>query len=191
MSPDSTERHAFPERVFHWTMAASVIVCLATAFLPILGIEFAWVDAHWIAGVLLTLAVIYHLWRVFFRLRLSDMWLNLDDLGEVKEIFRPVIKSEGHNLNKYDLGQKAYHWFTAFLLIGLIITGLLMLVKLDTWFWDRAPGILSDGAWGIVYTLHGAAALALIMMFILHLYFSFLPEHRELLVAMVRGSERT
>jgi hypothetical protein len=29
------------------------------------------------------------------------------------------------------------------------------------------------------------------MMFILHLYFSFLPEHRQLLISMVRGVERT
>ncbi len=191
MSPDSIERHAFPERVFHWVMAASVIVCLATAFLPILGLEFAWVDAHWIAGVILTLAVIYHLWRVFFRLRLSDMWLNLDDLSQVKEIFRTVGDVDENKLNKYDLGQKAYHWGTAVLLIGLIISGLLMLIKLDTWFWDRAPGILSDSAWGIVYTVHGIAALVLIMMFMLHLYFSFLPEHRQLLISMVRGAERT
>ena len=74
--------------------------------------------------------------------------------------------------------KRAYHWATAALLVALIVSGLLMLVKLDTWFWDRIPGILSDHSWGVVYTIHGATALALIMMFILHLYFSFLPEHR-------------
>lgn len=190
MASHSTERHALPERVFHWVMAVTVIVCLATAFLPILGVEFAWVDAHWISGVLLTLSVLFHLWRVFFRLKFSDMWIYRRDLSELRDLFQSSNKDDHTTTSKYDLGQKAYHWATAALLVALIVSGLLMLVKLDTWFWDRIPGILSDHSWGVVYTIHGATALALIMMFILHLYFSFLPEHRQLLASMVRGGEQ-
>jgi cytochrome b subunit of formate dehydrogenase len=187
MSEQLQERHALPERVFHWVMALTVVVCLATAFLPIIGLEFAWVDPHWIAGVLLTAAVLFHLWRVFFRLKLSDMWIYLSDLRELRSLLESNDSESGASLQKYDLGQKLYHWAVALLLLSLIFTGLFMLVKLDTWFWGRAPGILSDSTWGVVYTIHGAAALALITMFILHLYFSFLPEHRELLVSMVKG----
>jgi cytochrome b subunit of formate dehydrogenase len=86
MSEQLQERHALPERVFHWVMALTVVVCLATAFLPIIGLEFAWVDPHWIAGVLLTVAVLFHLWRVFFRLKLSDMWIYLSDLRELRSL---------------------------------------------------------------------------------------------------------
>ncbi|MDC1466438.1 cytochrome b/b6 domain-containing protein [Litorivicinus sp.] len=187
MSRQPIERHAPPERLFHWTMAASVIICLATAFLPILGFEFDWVDPHWIAGVVLILAIIFHLWRVFFRLELKEMSVTKTDLTDLKAIIDPTLKSDETD-RKYDLGQKLYHLATAALIISLCLTGGLMLAKLDTWFWDRIPGILSDAQWGIVYTVHGATALCLIMMFILHLYFSFLPEHRQLLIAMASGN---
>ena len=50
-------RHALLDRLLHWATAVCVLVLLATAFLPILGIEFAWVTIHWVAGILLGLAL--------------------------------------------------------------------------------------------------------------------------------------
>ena len=41
---------------------------------------------------------------------------------------------------------------------GLVATGLLMLAKLDTPFWQRNPYWLSETTWGIVYTIHGICA---------------------------------
>ena len=49
------ERHALHgARLFHWVMAASMFVLLFTAFLPIAGVRFAWVQWHWMAGLVLT-----------------------------------------------------------------------------------------------------------------------------------------
>ncbi len=42
-------------------MALAMFALLFTAFLPKLGVKFAWVTYHWIAGVVLTISVIYHL----------------------------------------------------------------------------------------------------------------------------------
>ena len=51
--PPKIERHGLTARMFHWVMAASMFVLLFTAFLPIAGIRFAWVQWHWIAGLVL------------------------------------------------------------------------------------------------------------------------------------------
>ena len=66
-------RHLLPDRLFHWAMALAVITLGATAFLPILGIRFEWVPLHWMAGVVLTLVVMFHLYRVFFVHGLREM----------------------------------------------------------------------------------------------------------------------
>ena len=51
------------DRLYHWTMAAALLTCLFTAFLPILGWKFEWVTTHWIAGIVLTAAVLFHIVR--------------------------------------------------------------------------------------------------------------------------------
>ena len=68
--PERIVRHTLASRIFHWSMAASMLVLLVTAFVPLLGLEFAWVtildcwrgvDPHdclprnplnWLAGLL-------------------------------------------------------------------------------------------------------------------------------------------
>ncbi len=179
-------RHRGPDRLFHWGMAASVIVLGATAFLPMLGIRFEWVPIHWIAGVVLTLAVVFHLFRVTIVHGFAEMLPGPDDLREVARTAR------GRNLDglspaKYDALQKGYHTATALTVLALVASGLMMLAKIDTTFWNRNPSLLSDPAWGVVYVTHGAAAMVLLFLFILHLYFSLLPEHRAFLVSMVGG----
>jgi hypothetical protein len=37
------ERHSLLARLFHWVMAAAMFVLLFTAFLPVVGVQFAWV----------------------------------------------------------------------------------------------------------------------------------------------------
>src|SRR5689334_17634537 len=60
------ERHKSIDRVYHWLMAAAMLILLVTAFLPILGIKFAWVDIHWITGLVLTVIVLFHIIRASF-----------------------------------------------------------------------------------------------------------------------------
>lgn len=174
-------RHRLPDRLFHWSMAILVIVLLCTAFLPILGIRFNWVPVHWISGVLLTAAIIFHLHRAVFVHGIGTMLPNSRDV-------RALLRSGAENdPGKYDLNQKLYHWSVSLIVLVLVITGLIMLAKIDTPLWKRDPSILSDWNWGVVYSLHGAASMLLIFFFILHLYFAFLPEHRRLLSAMIFG----
>ncbi len=174
-------RHKWPDRLFHWVMAATVVVLLGTAFLPILGMKFNWVPIHWISGVVLTLAVVFHLYRVLRVHGIQTMMPTGDDLRSVLREQPPGGEA------KYDLNQKLYHWSVSAVVLVLVATGCIMLAKIDTPLWRRDPSILSDQDWGLVYAGHGAASLLLIFFVIVHIYFAFLPEHRRLLAAMVFG----
>jgi len=70
-------RHAPIDRVFHWITALAVLVLLGSAFLPILGLRFSWVPLHWITGVVLTAAVLFHLVRASLFQRLRCMWIRV------------------------------------------------------------------------------------------------------------------
>ncbi|MCT7378268.1 cytochrome b/b6 domain-containing protein [Chelativorans salis] len=179
-------RHRLADRLFHWGMAVSVIVLGATAFLPIVGFRFDWVPLHWISGVALTLLVLFHLFRVFFVHGVRGMVPGPDDIREIAQAARG-IGPEALAEAKYDAFQKGFHLAAATTILVLLVTGLLMLAKIDTTFWRRDPSILSDYSWGIIYVIHGAASLVLLFLFTLHVYFALLPEHRSFLVAMIGG----
>ncbi len=182
----SEVRHALPDRLFHWVMAIAVIVLGATAFLPIVGIKFEWVPIHWMAGVVLTLAVLFHLYRVFAVHGAGGMSPGADDLREVVR----DISGKGHDgltPAKYDAFQKAYHGATALTVLALLGTGLPMLAKIDTALWKRNPALLTDQTWGVIYVVHGAAAMLVLFLVLVHIYFAFVPEHRAYLVSMIAG----
>jgi len=185
-SPASEIRHKLADRLFHWSMAICVVGLGVTAFLPIIGIKFEWVPWHWVLGVLLTVAILFHIYRGLFVHGLGNMIPRGDD---VKEMAKAVTggTTAGLAAAKYDVLQKTYHWTVAVTVLASLVTGLLMLVKIDTVFWKRNPALLSDPTWGWVYVIHGASAMLLLFLFILHLYFNFRPEHRDLLTAMLRG----
>ncbi|WP_163271002.1 cytochrome b/b6 domain-containing protein [Chelativorans alearense] len=179
-------RHRFADRLFHWGMAACVILLGATAFLPILGYRFDWVPLHWTAGVALALFVLFHLFRVFFIHGVWEMVPRGDDIREIGRATRGAGR-EALSEAKYDAFQKGFHLTAATTVLVLLATGLIMLAKIDTTFWRRDPSILTDYTWGIIYVIHAAAALVLLFLFILHVYFALLPEHRSFLSAMISG----
>src|SRR5690606_41323047 len=77
---------------------------------------------------------------------------------------------------KYSLAQKLMHQLFAVVLLTAAVTGGLMMVRMDTPWWKRNPYWLSDATWGVVYVLHGLAALLLVTMIIAHIYFALRPE---------------
>ena len=64
----------------HWIMAISIIVLVITGVFPIIGIEFAWLTIHWIAGILLTAAVVFHIIRSVLQKDLMSVWISPSDL---------------------------------------------------------------------------------------------------------------
>ena len=183
-------RHARVDRIFHWFTAATVLVLLATSFLPILGVQFAWVTPHWIAGLVLIAAIVFHILRALFGQRLRSMWIGLDDLRDLVSAARFNMRlsvQPPRKPGKYSLAQKLIHHLFALVLLTAGVTGGLMMVRTDTPWWQRNPYWLADSTWGVVYVLHGLAALLLIPMIIAHVYFALRPEKLLFTRSMIRG----
>jgi hypothetical protein len=82
---------------------------------------------------------------------------------------------------------KLYHHIIALVSLGAIVTGLVMMVRIDTPFWVRNPYLLSDQLWGAVYVVHGVTGVALITLVMAHVYFAIRPEKWWITRSMVRG----
>jgi formate dehydrogenase subunit gamma len=174
---DRLVRHAGVDRLFHWVTAATMSVLLATSFLPIIGIRFAWVKVHWLAGLLLTAAVLFHVVRAVTAQSLRAISLRGADFAELS----------GARPGKYSLAQKLMHLAWMATVLAAVATGLVLMVKSGTPFFSRNPYILSLKAWGLLTLLHDLAALAAVFLVLVHVYFGLLPEKRMYLRAMVRG----
>jgi cytochrome b subunit of formate dehydrogenase len=188
-SADRIVRHALPDRLFHWVSAAAVLTLLGTAFLPIVGVEFGWVTAHWIAGVVLAAAVLYHVVRVLLRGSWRSMWVGRADAADVVDAARAALKRTlpARRPGKYSVAQKLIHHAFTVVLLTTLVTGGLMLLRIDTPWWQRNPYLLADATWGIVYVLHGLAALVLVTMVMMHVYFALRPEKLKFTRAMILG----
>ncbi len=183
-------RHRLTERLFHWVLAASGLTLLVTAFAPILGWQFDWVPVHWLTGIVLIAAVLFHIIRSLVSL---EFWSMMPDWGDIVNAWRAVALTLGGKADapgkpgKYPLMQKLYHWGIAGWILVLIATGGLMLAKIDTSFWQRNPYFLSDFEWGIVYTIHDFFALGMLPLIIMHVYFALRPDKIFLLRSMLLG----
>jgi cytochrome b subunit of formate dehydrogenase len=186
---DRIVRHAPADRLLHWVSAACVLTLLGTAFLPIAGVKFEWVTIHWITGLALGVAVLLHFVRVLVRGTWGAMWIGRADLADARDVVGSTLR---HSLptrrpGKYSVAQKLiHHAFTA-VVLATLMTGSLMLLRIDTPWWQRNPYLLADSTWGIVYVLHGLAALLLVTMVMMHVYFALRPEKLKFTRAMIRG----
>ena len=188
-SADRIVRHALPDRVFHWVSAACVLTLLGTAFLPIVGVEFGWVTVHWITGLVLGAAVLFHVVRVFVRGTWGSMWLGRADLADAADVARATLRRAlpTRRPGKYSVAQKLIHHAFTLVVLATLATGSLMLLRIDTPWWQRNPYLLADAVWGIVYVLHGLAALMLVTMVMMHVYFALRPEKLKFTRAMILG----
>ena len=172
------QRHAGIDRLFHWVTAITMFVLLGTSLLPIVGIRFAWVEIHWIAGVVLTIAVLFHVLRALIWQGLRTMLLGGRDLAEATGKVLP---------GKYSLAQKLMHHAFSLSLLVAVVTGVLMMVKSGTPFFERDPYLYTLKTWGVITLLHDLSALLAVFLVIVHVYFSLLPEKRMYLRSMVLG----
>ena len=173
-TPERVLRHAAPDRVFHWVTAVCTLALLATGLLPVVGVKFPWVLIHWVAGALLTLAILFHILRSLSWQKLCAMWVRPSDL-------------RGGLAGKYTLAQKLMHLAMTVMVLLAIGTGLPMMLRIDTPFWERDPYFFAESTWGVIYVLHGLASLLAVTLVMIHIYFGLLPEYRQYLRAMWRG----
>ena len=188
--PDRVLRHSGAARAFHWLMAVAMFALLITAFFPLVGIQFPWVTIHWIAGVGLIVSIAYHIWHSIFKQDFWSMWINKEEIKEgTRELSRMLKRSteSGPKPGKYPIDHKLYHHVIVVVTLGAIGTGLLMMFRVDTPFWERNPYILSDQLWGFVYVLHGISGVALITLVMTHVYFAIRPDKWWITLSMING----
>ncbi len=189
--PAKIERHTLSARLFHWVMAAAMLVLLVTGFFPIIGIQFAWVTIHWIAGVVLTISIIYHIVHATFFLDFWSIWILPSDLAEAaKRVKRQLGQADAEvpKHGKYPLDHKLYH--TAVSLAGLAVvgTGIVMMFRIENALLARNAYLLEEETWGLMYVLHGLGAVLFVMLTLTHIYFAVRPDKFWLTKAMIFGS---
>ena len=187
--PERIVRHSMVARLFHWVMAASMFTLLVTAFLPIAGIQFAWVTWHWMAGLVLTASILFHIVHATFWMDFWSIWVGPRDIPELKA---EVLREFGHDVpgprpGKYPLGNRLYHLAIVAAGLSVVATGLVMMVRVRTPFLTRNPYLLSDGTWGVTYVLHGMAGVGLVGLVIAHVYFAVRPEKWWITKSMLLG----
>lgn len=171
-------RHETIDRLFHWVMAASILVLIATGIAPILGLRIAWLNIHWISGCLLTFIIIFHIIRSMFWQDFKSMILGPSDFGEPFD----SAKKPG----KYSFEQKGMHWAVTVVVLAVIVTGVLLFLQIDSPFWDRTNSMAEDQL-GLVFLLHGLSTLALIALVATHIYFAVRPEKLFYTRSMISG----
>ena len=187
--PSRIPRHSGVARAFHWVMAASMLTLLFTAFLPIAGVKFAWVQWHWMAGLVLTTSILFHVIHASVWLDFWSIWVGPKDLPELRA---EILRELGHEVagpkpGKYPLGNRLYHLALVVVGLSVIASGLTMMVRVRTPLFPRNPYMLSDSTWGFVYVSHGMAGVALVGLVIAHVYFAVRPDKWWITKAMIVG----
>ncbi len=188
--PARIPRHGFVARVFHWVQAFSMLALLFTAFLPIVGVQFAWVYWHWMAGILLTSSILFHIVHATFFLDFWSIWVGPKDIPEFKaEMLREVgIDAPGPKPGKYPLGNRLYHLAVMVAGLAVVATGVVMMWRVRTGLVERNPYILSDPMWGVTYVLHGLAGVGFVGLVMAHIYFALRPEKLWITKSMIFGT---
>jgi cytochrome b subunit of formate dehydrogenase len=158
--------------------------------LPVIGVNFSWVTIHWVSGFLLTAIVMLHIIRACFWQGLRSMLFGVKDLKEIKTTLSWLMNLSDKKPikpGKYSPAQKLMHHFASLFVIVALVSGLLIMVKIDTPWWDRDLYWLTDFSWGIVYVLHGLSALLLMSVVMIHIYFALRPEKMMYIRSMITG----
>jgi cytochrome b subunit of formate dehydrogenase len=189
--PEKVARHSLAARLFHWIMALAMFALLITAFLPRVGYQFPWVTYHWIAGLVLTASIIFHIFHASFWMDFWSIWPDRIDIEDGK---RRWLRATGKSapaprkFAKYPMENKMYHLIIVLAGLSVILTGVFMMKRVRTPFFTRNPYLFSDMTWGLMYVLHGLAGVGLIALIMAHIYFALRPEKFVITKSMVFGS---
>ena len=189
--PAQVPRHSLAARLFHWIMAASMLALLITAFLPKIGVPFAWVTYHWIAGLVLSASILFHIIHASFWLDFWSIWPDEADREDARRRLRRFLGQSApppRRFAKYPLENKMYHGVIVLAGLSVMLTGLFMMVRVRTPFYTRNPYLFGDMTWGLMYVLHGLAGVGLIALIMVHVYFAVRPEKLVITKSMVFGT---
>ena len=183
--PGTLVRNTTAARINHWITAGCFILLLLSGlamFHPMLfflsnlfgGGQWTRAVHPWIGTVLLVsyLGLILQFWR--------DNFWNRDDIAWLKAIDRVLVNQEEGvpELGRFNAGQKFVFWSMALLVPVLFLTGLVI--------WEVYFGsATSIEVQRIAVLIHSAAAIAAILVWIIHVYAAIWVEGS--VRAMTRG----
>jgi formate dehydrogenase subunit gamma len=188
--PEKVVRHGLVARLFHGVMAISMIALLLTGFLPKVGIQFgSWLTLHWVFGLVLIASIVFHMIHASIFLRLRDIWIGPRDVKEWFQEMRHMLGSgpPPAKPGKYPVDHKMYHHAVTVAGFAAMITGVLMLYRIETPIFARDPYRYAESTWGWIYVLHGIGGVLLVALTITHVYFAILPEKRWITRSMIKG----
>jgi cytochrome b subunit of formate dehydrogenase len=189
--PEKIARHSLAARLFHWIMAAAMFALLITAFLPRVGVRFPWVTYHWIAGIVLTASIIFHIIHATFYMDFWSIWPDKADIEDAGHRLRRALGESApppRRFAKYPLENKMYHGVIVLAGLAVTITGVFMMSRVRTPLFTRNPYLFGDMTWGMMYVLHGLAGVGLIALIMIHVYFAVRPEKLDITKSLVFGS---
>jgi cytochrome b subunit of formate dehydrogenase len=191
--PEKVTRHGRSARYSHWILAAATLALLITAFVPILGLKFPWVTVHWVAGVVLSAYIVYHIVDTAARLSWGSMWVSLRETVDAVTRSRAFMKGGDADPSlrpgKWGIENKVFHHLTALAGLGVAATGVLMMLRIDTWFWSANPYFrdIPDATWGWVFVIHGICAAGFVGLIMAHVYLALRPDKLWFTRSMFKG----
>ncbi len=188
--PERVPRHNLSARLFHAIMALAMLALLLTAFLPKVGVEFPWVTYHWIAGIVLSISVVYHIFDAFLGQDFWSIWPDKEDIEDSGRRLKRALGQpapEPRKFAKYPLENKMYHLVVMLAGLSVIVTGLFMMKRVRTPFFTRDPYLFGDMTWGWMYVLHGLAGVGFVALVTVHIYMAVRPEKFFITKSMIFG----
>jgi cytochrome b subunit of formate dehydrogenase len=188
--PERVPRHNLSARLFHAIMALAMLALLFTAFLPKVGVQFPWVTYHWIAGIVLSISVVYHIFDAFLGQDFWSIWPDREDIEDAGRRMKRALGQaapEPRKFAKYPLENKMYHLVVMLAGLSAIGTGLFMMKRVRTPFFPRNPYLFSDMTWGWMYVLHGLAGVGFVALVTVHIYMAIRPEKFFITKSMIFG----
>ncbi|PWU03832.1 MAG: cytochrome B [Terriglobia bacterium] len=189
--PAKVPRHSLAARLFHWVMAAAMLALLITAFLPKVGVQFPWVTYHWIAGIVLTASILFHIIHASFYMDFWSIWPDKIDIEDAGRRWRRATGKDSpapRRFAKYPLENKMYHGVIVLAGLSVMLTGIFMMFRVRTVLFPRNPYLFGDMTWGLMYVLHGLAGVGLIALIMVHIYFAVRPEKLVITKSMIFGT---
>jgi cytochrome b subunit of formate dehydrogenase len=189
--PEKIQRHSLAARLFHWIMALAMLTLLYTAFMPRLGYQFAWVTYHWIAGLVLTASIVFHIIHASVWMDFWSIWPDKIDIEDAKRRWARATGKDApapRKFAKYPMENKMYHMVIVLAGLAVTLTGLFMMKRVRTPIFTRNPYVFGDTTWGLMYVLHGLAGVGLIGLIMVHIYFAVRPEKLVITKSMISGS---
>ena len=189
--PEQVPRHTLAARLFHFIMALAMFALLITAFLPKVGVQFPWVTYHWIAGIVLTASILFHIVHASFYLDFWSIWPDKIDMEDAGRRWRRATGKDApapRRFGKYPLENKMYHGVIVLAGLSVMLTGIFMMFRVRTGIFPRNPYLFADMTWGLMYVLHGLAGVGLIALVMVHVYFAVRPEKLVITKSMIYGT---